>query len=115
MSHHDKSNYGTYDRFLAYRAAIMQAIALAWKNPDFEKAFIENPIKALKDGVGYDFPFNMKVSVNDQNAEWEPKIVGDWHITKQDKLVFALPPAPKESEQVEALAAFNANQLTFLN
>jgi ribosomally synthesized peptide (two-chain TOMM family) len=115
---HDEPNddYGTYDRFIAYRAATMQAIALAWRDPKFRDEFIENPKKALKKGVGYDFPFNMDLRVDPDSATWEPRTVADWRVNQRNVLQMVLPPRPKDAaDRVEALAAFNAKHITFLN
>lgn len=111
----DQDNYGTYDRFVAFRAAVMQAIAIAWSDEKFRKELIKDPKAALKSGVGYTFPFNIDLGVDVDNAEWKPLTVADWHVKRRDLLQMVLPPAPEQSEQVEALAAFNATHLTFLN
>lgn len=110
----NQESYGTYDRFLAYRAAIMQAIALAWRDPAFREKLIADPKRALKEGVGYTFPFNMDIAVLVDNDVWEPDTVGDWRVIEQDHIEMVLPPAPEEAEQLQALAAFNAKHLTFL-
>lgn len=110
-----KDNYGTYDRFIAFRAAVMQAIALAWRSERYREELIADPKKALKDGVGYTFPFNIDLGVDVDNARWEPLTVADWHVMRRDTLRMVLPPAPPQAEQVEALATFNATHLTFLN
>ena len=109
-----KDSYGTYDQFLAYRAAIMQAIALAWRDDNFRGQLIETPKQALKDGIGYDFPFNMELTVDVDNATWDPLTVADWRVTHRSRLQMVLPPAPPMAERVEALAAYNASHLTFL-
>ena len=110
----DPNPYGSYDRFIAYRAALMEAIALAWRDPAFRDRLITDPKRALKEGVGYDFPFNMELGVDVDSAVWEPQTVGDWRVRHQNLLELVLPPAPEPDEQVRALAAFNAHHLTFL-
>lgn len=109
-----QDNYGTYDRFIAFRAAVMQAIAQAWRDPKFREKFIEDPKRALKEDIGYKFPFNMDLSVDADNAEWRPLTVTDWRVDIQNRLELVLPPAPQADQQLEALAAFNAHHLTFL-
>jgi ribosomally synthesized peptide (two-chain TOMM family) len=108
-------SYGTYDRFVRFRAAIMRAIALAWKDPAYRTQLIADPKKALKGGIDYDFPFGMDLGVDVDNATWEPTTVGDWRVDHCNRLQMVLPPAPPLAEQVEALAAFNATHLTFLH
>jgi ribosomally synthesized peptide (two-chain TOMM family) len=111
----DFVQHGVYDHFLAYRAAIMQAIALAWRDPAFRDQLIADPKAALKTGVGYKFPFNMELAVDVDNAVWRPHTVTDWQVKHHNLLELPLPPAPEAVEQVEALAAFNAQHLTFLH
>ena len=106
--------YGSYDRFIAYRAAIMQAIALAWRDPAYRDQLIANPKQALKDGVGYDFPYAMELAVDADSAEWRPTTVGDWQVLQHNLLELVLPPAPAVDAQVQALAAYNARYPTFL-
>lgn len=105
----------TYDHFIAFRAAVMQAIALAWRDKAYYDQLVTDPKRALKEGVGYRFPFNMELGVDVDNASWEPTTVGDWRVTRRNALEMVLPPTPPVEEQVEALAAFNATHITFLN
>jgi ribosomally synthesized peptide (two-chain TOMM family) len=108
-------DYGTYDRFIAFRAAVMQAIALAWNDKEFRTDLIEDPKKAMKKAFDYDFPFKIDLGVDVDNARWEPMTVVDWHVLNRDTLQMWLPPKPEDPKQVvEALAAFNATHLTFL-
>jgi ribosomally synthesized peptide (two-chain TOMM family) len=108
-------DYGTYDRFIAFRAAVMQAIALAWGNPEFRTQLIADPKKAMRDSLDYEFPFKIDLEVDVDNAKWEPITVADWHVLRRDTLHMVLPPKPEDpAQQVEALAAFNATHLTFL-
>jgi ribosomally synthesized peptide (two-chain TOMM family) len=108
-------DYGTYDRFIAFRAAVMQAIALAWGDAEYRAQLIADPKKALKTAFDYDFPFKIDLGVDVDNAKWEPITVADWHVLRRDTLHMVLPPKPEDpAEQVEALAAFNATHLTFL-
>jgi len=109
-------DYGTYDRFVAFRAAVMRAIALAWGNEQFRKDLIKHPKEAMKEHLDYTFPFNIDLAVDVDNARWEPMTVTDWHVLRRDTLDMVLPPKPEDpKQQVEALAAFNATHLTFLN
>jgi ribosomally synthesized peptide (two-chain TOMM family) len=108
-------DYGTYDRFIKYRAVIMQAIALSWRDPAFRKQLHKNPKAALLRHFHYEFPFNMDLEVHFDNAEWAPETVADWHIIQRNLLQMVLPPAPPMAQQVEALAAYNTTHLTFLN
>jgi ribosomally synthesized peptide (two-chain TOMM family) len=110
-----QESYGTYDRFLEFRAVIMQSIARAWRDENYRVSLIADPKQALKAAFDYDFPFNMNLSVNVDNAKWEQNTVGDWLVFKQNKLIMVLPPAPEQQEQLEALASFNAHHLTFLD
>jgi ribosomally synthesized peptide (two-chain TOMM family) len=108
--------YGTYDRFVAFRAAVMQAIAIAWKDEAFRARLIESPVQAMKDRIGYQFPFNMELGVDVDNAKWRPTTVADWQVLRPNLLELVLPPAPAHAgDRVEALAAFNASHLTFFN
>lgn len=108
-------DYGTYDRFIAFRAAVMQSIGLAWKSDALRAALIKDPKGFMKEHFDYTFPFNIDLAVDDGNARWEPMTVVDWHVLRRDTLDMVLPPKPERADQqVEALAAFNATHLTFL-
>lgn len=106
---------GAYDRFIAYRIAIMQAIALAWRDDAFRDRLATDPKRALKEGVGYDFPFLMDLGVDLDNAEWLPVTVADWRVARRNAVQLVLPPAPADpADRVEALAAFSAASLNLV-
>jgi len=109
-------DYGTYDRFIAFRAAVMQSIALAWRSDALRESLIKDPKGFMKQHLDYTFPFNIDLAVDNGNAVWEPTTVVDWHVLRRDTLDMVLPPKPETlDQQVEALATFNATHLTFLN
>lgn len=110
----DYAAYGTYDRFIAYRAAVMRAIARAWSDPQYYEKLKKDPKEALKD-VNYTFPFDMDLGVDADNALWRPTTVADWYVRQRNTLTMVLPPAPPLEQQPEALANFNSFHLTFLN
>jgi ribosomally synthesized peptide (two-chain TOMM family) len=106
--------YGTYDRFLAFRAAVMSAVALVWRQPELKKEFKEHPRAAFKKHLNYNFPFDLDLGVDLDNATWDPEKVADWFVTTTNVLSMVLPPAPQNpAEHVQALAAYNATHLTF--
>src|SRR5262245_39836249 len=93
------SSGSAYDEFIAYRVAIMQAIALAWRDKGFLARLKEDPKRALKTGVGYDFPFNMDLGIDVDNATWEPITVADWRVTKRNTVRLVLPQPPQDANQ----------------
>ncbi len=107
----DKS---TYDKFLEYRAVVIEAIAKAWQDEVFYEELKADPVVALKDGLDYDFPFNMNLAINPENAVWDPETTVDWIVNTENSLELILPPKPEEGEEAVALAKYNSSHLTFL-
>jgi ribosomally synthesized peptide (two-chain TOMM family) len=106
---------GSYDKFQAYRAVIMQAVALAWRDAAFKAELKSDPKGTLLERFGYRFPFRMDVEVIESGAEWRPSLVGDWLAHTENFLEMVLPPAPAQAaDRAEALAAYNANHIDFL-
>ncbi|MBN3816778.1 hypothetical protein G3N57_09225 [Paraburkholderia sp. Se-20369] len=106
----------TYEQFLEYRAAIIQAIARAWHSPAFFGELEADPVKALRDQFGYHYPFRLDLKVQTKSSTWTPSVNGDWTSGHKNKLTLVLPPAPKNAEQfAQALAAYNANHITIMD
>lgn len=110
----DSSSPFSYDVFIECRAHIVRAIALAWQDPKFLKALIGNPRQAMRERLGYVFPYpNMEVKVDDGNAQWRPNGFTDWVVTQDNSLELYLPPCPADpAQQAIALASYNATHLT---
>lgn len=109
-----KKSDGSYDRFVAFRLAVIRAIARCWNDPQVEKNFIDDPKNAFKKHLKYDFPFDMELKLIPESGQWDLAGVNDWRCIKPNKLELKIPPAPKPEHQAEALAAFMARQHTFL-
>lgn len=104
-----------YERFLQFRAVIIQAIALGWKDQAFHEKLVNDPKSALKDAFDYDCPFDINMVSNPDNAEWKPEFLTDWQVYKLNDLKMVLPPKPKNKEdKALALADYNTKHLTFL-
>lgn len=113
----------TYDKFLKFRAVIIQAIALAWEDPKYKKRLIEAPKEALKEAFNYNFPFDMNMTIDVDNATWKPLLNAGWVVHIPNTLELVLPPKPDNKglspreevlNQARALAAYNVTHLTFL-
>lgn len=105
-----------YDKFLKFRAVIIQAIALAWKDDKFDKLLNDNPKGALKDAFNYTCPFDIDMKANPNNALWKSTVQGNWVVCSQNELQLVLPPKPEHKcDEPYALADYNTNHLTFLN
>jgi len=104
----------SYDTFLTYRATIIRAVALAWRDPQFELALKQNPKQALKEKLDYDFPYDMEVSVIPQSATFNAPLNMDWISHVQNTVSLILPPRPEPGQEAAALAEYNARSLTFL-
>ncbi|AOK20721.1 hypothetical protein WL40_06045 [Burkholderia ubonensis] len=112
----DKHRLPTYEQFLEYRTAIIQAIALAWQSKEFLKELEKDPVKALRDHFGYDYPFQLDLQVQPKSSTWTPAVNGDWTAGRKNKLTLILPPAPADEKQfAQALAAYNANHITIID
>ncbi|WP_166875268.1 BMA_0021/BMA_0022 family TOMM bacteriocin [Massilia mucilaginosa] len=103
-----------YDTFLQYRALIIRAIALAWKDPAFKSALYATPKEALKESLRYDFPYDMELAVIPNSASWRPELNAGWICHTQNVVGLTLPPRPEPGEEAVALAEYNARFLTFL-
>lgn len=104
-----------YDTFLQYRAHIIRAIALAWKDHDFKHALTHDPKKALKEALHYDFPYDMDLTIVKHSATWSPEMKQGWVVNTQNTVGLTLPPKPEHGEEAVALAEYNARFLTFLS
>ncbi|MBC7860139.1 MAG: hypothetical protein H7Z39_15495 [Burkholderiaceae bacterium] len=109
-----KPTSSNYDTFIQYRAVIIRAIALAWKDPAFKAELFKEPKSALKETFQYDFPYDMDVNVLDGSARWSPTSTVGWTVTAQNTVRLVLPPKPEAGEEAVALATYNAQHLTFL-
>lgn len=105
----------SYEIFLAYRAVILRAIGRAWSDHDFKKQLIAHPKTALKNAFGYDFPYDMEVSVIKNSATWSPQGSDGWTNLSQNDVRLVLPPKPESGQEAAALAEYNFNNLTFLS
>lgn len=104
-----------YDRFLKFRAVIIQAIALGWEDEGFRQLLNDDPRKALREAFDYDCPFDIDMETNPRNAAWNKTVQGDWLVYKQNELRMVLPPKPdRKEEEALALADFNTKHITFL-
>ena len=107
----DRVKFSGYDNFIVFRSAIMQAIAKAWDDHQYRERLIANPVAGLKE-IGYNWHYYFKLTVDVDNAVWQPLTVADWRVTKKNKIKLALPPRPSDPEQyTQALAALNARSL----
>ncbi len=105
-----------YDRFLQFRAMVIQAIALAWKDKTFAKKFKSNPREAFFEAFGYDCPFDIDIVSEENNAKWGGYYSGEWETVQQEQITMVLPPKPEQADE-EPIALLNwyANHLTFMN
>jgi ribosomally synthesized peptide (two-chain TOMM family) len=104
-----------YPEFLDYRTVVISAIAKAWAEPDYWHELSTNPKKALWEGFGYKFPFDMHLHCNHNSANYCPELVADWVSVEFSSITLVLPPAPPDgTDRTMALADYNLNHLTFL-
>lgn len=104
----------SYDTFLTYRATIIRAIALAWRDPAFARDLEHNPKEALKERLHYDFPYDMDLSVIPASATFNAPVNLDWISHTRNVVGLTLPPRPEPGQEAVALAEYNARFLTFL-
>jgi ribosomally synthesized peptide (two-chain TOMM family) len=111
----EQKGVSDYDTFLNYRAVIIRAAARAWKDHAFREQLLADPKSALKEAFNYDFPYDMDVGVLNNSAAWRPRYDVGWVVHKQNIVSLPLPPKPDDDdEEATALAAYNAEHLTFL-
>ncbi|WP_116136273.1 BMA_0021/BMA_0022 family TOMM bacteriocin [Trinickia diaoshuihuensis] len=101
----------SYDQFLEFRAVIIEAIALAWRDADFLGELRKDPKQALKDQFGYEYPAQVNLKVNNNTSTWLPDLTGGWKTNQLNALELVLPPAPAPDQMTVALAAYNAKHL----
>ena len=104
----------SYDKFLQFRSVVIQAIAKAWQDEAFHEQLKLSPKVALKEAFDYDFPFNLDLKTNDDNAAWDQTEQGGWLVYEQNDLEMILPPPPAPEQEAVALAAYNAQHISFL-
>jgi ribosomally synthesized peptide (two-chain TOMM family) len=109
------STLPSYNDFLQYRAVIVQAIAVAWHDPQFLDRLLADPKKALHERFGYDYPMHMTLKVHADSATWTPTSNGGWTTSQVNTLELVLPPAPPSDQVAVALAAYNAKHIDFLD
>lgn len=100
--------------FLNFRAMIIRAIAKCWIDEAYKNKFISDPVAALEEFPHYHYPYTAKVTVDRDSAVYRPDLVNNWQCKIFSSITLKLPPAPKESERAQALAAYNAMYLMFL-
>ena len=105
----------SYDQFLEFRAVIIEAIALAWRDPAFLAELRENPKHALKERFNYAYPAQVNLKVQNDTSTWMPGLTGGWKTTRFTALEIVFPPAPEPEQMTVALAAYNAKHLNPLS
>lgn len=104
----------TYDCFLDFRANVIRAVAQAWHDENFKEALLKDPKGTMREYFHYQFPFDMDLKVLPDSAAWDPMLNGGWLTCEQETLELVLPHKPQAGHEAIALAAYNANRLTFL-
>lgn len=114
----------TYDQFLHFRAVIIRAVAKAWADENYLQQFQADPKKALETAFAYKYPFDYDLELQTGTASYTPGAVLGWTVHKREKLTLVLPPKPapvpgdemaQALNEAQALAAFNANNISFLH
>lgn len=101
----------SYDQFLEFRAVIIEAIALAWRDPAFLAELREAPKRALKERFDYEYPVQVNLKVHNDTSTWMPGLTGGWKTNEFNALELVFPPAPEPDQMTVALAAYNAKHL----
>ena len=105
----------SYESLLEFQEVYVLAIALAWRDPVFKQALLDNPTRALEDYYGYKCPWNVNLKVRepaDKNQGWDEK-QQQWHLPR-DSISIGIPAKPKDQSQAIALANYNDAGPTYL-
>ncbi len=111
------------DLLLLWTETWNQAVALAWRDDEFQKQLLAHPKRALQQKFGFVFQeaIDFKVKTVDEAPEkgdygWTPGAIGPdgWNLPATEVTLY-LPPAPDASEQGVAVMAywFTSEQLPF--
>lgn len=100
------------DPLLGFRLAYLRAIALSWRDKEFQRRLLAlpdiQPLLAKDFGLRSCWPsLNIRLNLNPDKAwqtQWVPDMTGGW-IGRDDAFVITLPEAPK-SDAAQALAAY---------
>ncbi len=102
---------GTLTDFLTFGAVMLRALALSWKDPQFQHALYADGLNALNAWLGYNSPWNFTVDISmDTTATWSPQS-GRWSNLSNNRIEMNFPNAPKEFETSVwpiALTAYNS-------
>lgn len=108
------------DTTIKWQMVWLEAIALAWRDPQFKAELLANPRKALRGYFNFDLGPYVKLVVREctppaANATASNKFeaaFGGWDPSGDpltSEMIMALPPAPPVEDQAVALSFYNAS------
>lgn len=110
----------TEQAMLEFSEVYLRAIELSWRDAEFKKQLLKDPMYALEHYFHYTSPWNFIFKVeeildggpsssaenSDQTAYGWDQQKGKWKLPP-NKMSFGLPMAPEVSQQAVALALYN--------
>jgi ribosomally synthesized peptide (two-chain TOMM family) len=108
------------DTTIKWQMVWLEAIALAWRDPEFKAELIQDPRRTLRAHFLFDLGPYVKLTVReatpgDDNASRGTrveKLFNGWDPASDpltSEMIMALPPAPKVEDQAVALSFYNAS------
>lgn len=109
------------DTTIKWQMVWLEAIALAWRDPEFKAELLKDPRKALRAHFLFDLGPYVKLTVREASppAGGNPargtrveQLFNGWDPASDpltSEMVMALPPAPRLEDQGVALAFYNAS------
>ena len=104
----------SYEALLEFQEVYMRAIALAWRDEEFKKMLLADPLFAMQRYLHYRCPWNIDVKVTEAPAGsgWD-SVSRSWNLPRNG-MTFGVPNRPKVEEESIALAAYNDAGATYL-
>jgi ribosomally synthesized peptide (two-chain TOMM family) len=108
----------TEESMIEFSEVFLSAIELSWRDPEFKKVFLNDPMHALQHYFHFNSPWNFRLFVKDPPEKdnegrpygWKPEAFdgrGAWHLPN-NATSFGLPKPPEDPKvHAVALALYN--------
>jgi ribosomally synthesized peptide (two-chain TOMM family) len=120
VTSHEEDPVKGLDTTIKWQMVWLEAIALAWRDPEFKKKLLAQPRFTLVEYFNFDLGPYVKLTIrecappvgNPAAKTRLEQVFGGWDPATdplQSEMIMALPPAPKVEDQAVALSFYNAS------